>query len=193
MMWPEKIIFLFQGPMISLNYYWSQQALDLELEKWLLASRPASRRQREDSFFFLLLFSGCGSSPLFPLVSAMSWLRLNCWWRLSYGASCMKPVWCIWIMLSLARHSRNSLNTYLQCFSCLAELTSHLTQRSVSYSRRNCSYNGESAKKCDHWPREAECSAGLTDTREHIHKGVSLGCVHTKRGLQLETLKSHCH
>lgn len=79
-------------------------------------------------------------------------LRLNCWWRLSYGALRTNLVWCIWIMLFLARHSRNGLNTSWQCFRGSAELTSHLTQRSVSYSRRNCSYNGESAKQCDHWP-----------------------------------------
>jgi len=94
-------------------------------------------------------------------------------------------------MLSLARHSRNGLNTSWQCFRGSAELTSHLTQRSVSYSRRNCSYNIESAKQCDHWPREVECSKGLTDTGTHVHKGASLGCVHTKRGSQLETLKTH--
>jgi len=157
---------------------------------YVLVSRPGFRRQREDRFF--LLFIGCGSSQLIPLDSALFRLHLNCWWRLSYEASRTNPLWCIWIMLSLARHSRNSLNTSWQCFRGSAELTSYLTQRSVSYSRRNRSYNGESAKKCDHWPKEAECNAGLTDTGKHVHKGTSLCCVHTIRGSQVETLKSHC-
>jgi hypothetical protein len=74
----------------------------------------------------------------------------NCWWRLSYEAVRTNPVWRIWIMFFLGRHSRNSLNISWQCFRGSAELTSHLTQRSVSCSRGNCSYNGESAKKI--WP-----------------------------------------
>ena len=42
-------------------------------------------------------------------------------------------------------------------------------------------------------PKETECSTGLTNTRKYVHKGASLGCVHTKRGSQLETTKTHCH
>ena len=155
---------------------------------WQVALHPDDKEKTG----FFLLFIGCGSSQLIPLDSAMFRLRLNCWWRLSYEASRTNPLWCIWIMLSLARHSRNSLNTSWQCFRGSAELTSHLTQRSVSYSRRNRSYNVESTKKCGHWPKEAECNAGLTDTGKHVHRGTSLGCVHTIRGSQVETLKSHC-
>jgi len=184
MMWPEKIIFLFKDRWYLWYTYQSQPALDLELKKWLLASRPPFRQQRGDRFFFFycsVAMAVHSYSLWFLQCSATFELLMEAVLR----ASSTNPVWCIWIILSLTRHSRNSLNTSWQCFRGSAELTSHLTQKSVSYSRRNRSYNGESAKKCDHWPREVECNAGLTYTGKHVHKGTSLGFVHTIRGSQV--------